>query len=495
MSLDLCASSCASPLFGVFHTDCFCGHTLGTSDGKSVESSCNIACPGNKHQSCGGKVKLARRDNVPAGVLLSVYEREVDRPTTAHKVVTNTRVITITSCPPVVTNCPIGKKSTKTMTATVPYDRGLEEWQSKKVTCYGDYCVSESHCDKCEQTRVVFNGIKYVCEASPDSNSNWHRLVQCKDNKCRFSKCQGNACNQKIVCFDGQCTPEACYGDECRKKLVCNNGECSHKTCSGDDCHKMWVCNDGKCIAQPACTGDCAAPAPAPVKPAPHVSTPASHGTPISAQPGTHDHSEKSWDTPGSHGGDEHVKIPGHATGGATPNANVGIPSEEGGSGRRPVHAEPGSEGTPAKTNYNPDVAHDVMVPGNPGEPGTSRVPTHKEDVTKPGNRVPTHKEDVAKPSTGRIPTHEEDVSKPSNKASKPVNASQNEQQTGSDNKKGGSDNKGEPSNPDNKGVLPTQGNPAGKPKKTSPIIVAGSNKGVVSFTMLAAAVGLALIM
>ncbi|KAK8927172.1 hypothetical protein VCV18_003640 [Metarhizium anisopliae] len=249
MSLDLCASSCPSPFFGVYDTDCYCGQRIEPSDGKVSSTQCDMPCPGNKNQVCGGKARLARRGDVPAGVLLSVYERKNERPTAALKVVTSTQVITVTSCPPVVTDCPVGQTTTKTWIATVTPRPGPEEWHNKVVTCYGDYCVSGHGCDECQHTRVVFDGVRYQCEASPESSP--HRLVHCKDDECRYSKCRGDRCNQKVVCWDGQCTPAACYGDECDKKLVCSNGHCEHQACHGEDCHKMWPGNGGSASHEP----------------------------------------------------------------------------------------------------------------------------------------------------------------------------------------------------------------------------------------------------
>ncbi|EFY91758.1 hypothetical protein MAC_02043 [Metarhizium acridum CQMa 102] len=466
MSLDLCASSCPSSLFGVYDTDCYCGQRIEPSDSKVNDAQCDKVCPGNKGQICGGKLGLGRRGEVPADQLLSVYGRRNDSPTTALKVVTSTQVITITSCPPVVTDCPIGQKTTKTWTATVaaPPQQGPEEWHKKVMTCYGDYCVSGHDCDECQHTRVVFDGVRYQCETAPDSNS--HRLVHCKDDECKYSKCHGDRCNQKVVCWDGQCTPEACYGDECNKKLVCNNGHCEHQPCHGEDCHKMWVCNHGECTAQPGCTGDCVAPPP--VKPAPGAS-PSSGPSSGSGSPGSS--RPKGSGSPGS-----------GSTGSGSPGLGSPVWSDSG---------KPGSSGNSGK-------------PGDSGSPGNKAGTGHVEGPGKAGNGgSASHKEEPNKPGNSGAADHNDRLGEPGNKAD-----AGHDQGPGTSGQKGGSGNvgssgnvessgnKGNPASPSNSG---SKNRPAGvktaaQPKNTSPV-VAGSSKSAVAFHILAAALGLALMM
>lgn len=321
-------------------------------------------------QFCGGPLKpgLSRRDDIPADVLLSIYERENGPPTTTSKVITSTKVITITSCPPEVTRCPVGSKSTKTYTTTISHNSGWEwEWHKKKVTCYGDYCVSGYHCDECERQRVVYHEGSYKCEASSDPN--WHRLVHCHGDQCNYSKCHGEQCNRKIVCWDGQCTSEACYGDECKKKLVCQDGKCEHQTCKGDDCHKMWVCKDGKCTVQPGCTGDCVAPSP--VKPTPGGENSGSSGWADGSKSGYQSGSEYQnggYENKGSSGGSYD-------------------PGNKGSSGAY----DPGNKGESGHSgNKGSSGAYDPGNKGESGQSGTNGGPPAKVDTgSNPKNTAP----------------------------------------------------------------------------------------------------------
>ncbi|OAQ67263.1 WSC domain-containing protein [Pochonia chlamydosporia 170] len=363
MSLDLCASSCDSPLFGVFNNDCFCGQRLDGSDFRVDERKCDIICPGNMRQRCGGldRPGLRPRDDIPADWLLSIYERRGGNPTTTSKVITSTKVITITSCPPAVTDCPIGHKITKTWTATVPWSHGWEwEWHKKKVTCYGDYCVSGYHCDECERHRVVYDGGSYQCEASSDPN--WHRMVHCDGGKCYYSKCHGDGCNKKVVCWDGQCTSEVCYGDECKKKLVCHDGRCEHQSCHGDDCHKKWVCKDGKCTVDPGCTGDCMAPPPG-KKIVPGGSSSGSSGWSDPGKSGSHGWSDKGksgsqgWSDPGKPGsGSSGWSDPGKS--GSSGWSDPGKHGQDGDSGNRGGKGGSGNQGEYGHDGHKPGPAH-----------------------------------------------------------------------------------------------------------------------------------------
>ncbi|KID98495.1 WSC domain containing protein, partial [Metarhizium majus ARSEF 297] len=480
MSLDLCASSCPSPFFGVYETDCYCGQRIEPSDGKVSNAQCDKPCPGNKNQVCGGgKARLARRGDVPAGLLLSVYERKNDRPTAALKVVTSTQVITITSCPPVVTDCPVGQTTTKTWIATVTPQPGPEEWHNKVVTCYGDYCVSGHDCDECQHTRVVFDGVRYQCEASPDSKP--HRLVHCKDDACRYSKCRGDRCNQKVVCWDGQCTPAACYGDECDKKLVCSNGHCEHQACHGEDCHKMWVCDDGHCTAQPGCTGDCVAPPP--VKPAPGASPssgspgsgPNGSGSPSSGSPGSGSPSSGS---PGS--GSKGSGSPSSGSPGSGPNGS-GLPS-----------SGPSGSASPGSASGKPENHGNSKKPADSGSPGNKAGTGHVEGPGKPGNGgSASHEPEPDKSGHNGAAGHNEHPAKPGNKAD-----AGHDQGPGESGNKAGSGNKPSPAGPSPSGdkQRPAGVKSATHPKNTSPV-VAGSTKRAVGFHILAAAVGLALMM
>ncbi|KAE8446617.1 hypothetical protein EG329_011810 [Mollisiaceae sp. DMI_Dod_QoI] len=89
MSVDLCLSECGASgelYAGLFSTDCYCASTLdGGSGGQITTGVCDIPCPGNPSQSCGGSTgssgKLRRR--IAAGILLDVYENNAATTTTS----------------------------------------------------------------------------------------------------------------------------------------------------------------------------------------------------------------------------------------------------------------------------------------------------------------------------------------------------------------------------------------------------------------------------
>ncbi|KFG86409.1 WSC domain containing protein [Metarhizium anisopliae] len=460
MSLDLCASSCPSPFFGVYDTDCYCGQRIEPSDGKVSSAQCDTPCPGNKNQVCGGKARLARRGDVPAGLLLSVYERKNERPTAALKVVTSTQVITVTSCPPVVTDCPVGQTTTKTWIATVTPRPGPEEWHNKVVTCYGDYCVSGPGCDECQHTRVVFDGVRYQCEVSPESSP--HRLVHCKDDKCRYSKCRGDRCNQKVVCWDGQCTPAACYGDECDKKLVCSNGHSCSRYLA--ELRFTWLWSKWFWLAKLRLPGSGS----------PSSGSPGSgskgSGSPSSGSPGS-----------GSKGsGSPSSGSPGSGSNGSgSPSSG---PSGSGsGSGKPENH---GNSGKPADSGSPGNKAGTGHVEG-PGKPGNGGSASHGPEPDKSGhNGAAGHNEHPAKPGNKADAGHDQGPGESGNKG------------LGGSGDKASSGNKPSSAGPSPSGdkQRPAGVKSATPPKNTSPV-VAGSTKRAVGFHVLAAAVGLALMM
>ncbi|KAH7198960.1 uncharacterized protein B0J16DRAFT_331421 [Fusarium flagelliforme] len=83
MTQELCGENCAakgSPLFGTNRGTCYCGDELddATTD-REDDDQCDIPCPGDDEQRCGGDTsparlgRLARRQNVAANILLIIY--------------------------------------------------------------------------------------------------------------------------------------------------------------------------------------------------------------------------------------------------------------------------------------------------------------------------------------------------------------------------------------------------------------------------------------
>jgi len=60
MTLDKCAAYCSKyAFFGVeYGQECFCGNALLNNSRNQSASSCNVACPGNATELCGGGNRL-----------------------------------------------------------------------------------------------------------------------------------------------------------------------------------------------------------------------------------------------------------------------------------------------------------------------------------------------------------------------------------------------------------------------------------------------------
>ncbi|KAF5559104.1 hypothetical protein FPHYL_7142 [Fusarium phyllophilum] len=78
MDLDQCSTLCQGrAYFGVYDTDCYCGDEIDGEETARVElDSCDIECPGDVSQICGGDAqrrRMHRRQTIPSERLLTVY--------------------------------------------------------------------------------------------------------------------------------------------------------------------------------------------------------------------------------------------------------------------------------------------------------------------------------------------------------------------------------------------------------------------------------------
>ncbi|KAK2602006.1 hypothetical protein QQS21_004432 [Conoideocrella luteorostrata] len=272
MSLDMCAASCPGKFMGVNGKDCICGEDIEAAMVMQVDRMiCNSPCPGNKAQSCGSAPAMQRRQAVPAGSAVSMYERNGDDASaatggeTVTSTVTSTEVATVTSCAPSVTDCPVGSQTTKVWTQPTTVCKkpeGWNEWHKKKIVCYGDHCAHEVPCETGDQKhRVICEGKK--CRTEVTTTEEWNKLIICEGNNCKYAECKGVECNQKkIVCFNGKCTYSKCIGDECRKNVVCKGDKCQYEKCNGADCNKKVICdvNGQNCNTAPPPPGPPAPP-------------------------------------------------------------------------------------------------------------------------------------------------------------------------------------------------------------------------------------------
>ncbi|KAK0383835.1 hypothetical protein NLU13_9746 [Sarocladium strictum] len=223
MDLDFCAASCDTKYMGVQDTDCYCGTDIEEAQSTRVDlNSCDIDCPGNPEQKCGGVLLLGKRQNVPSNVLLTIYVREGEPDTTTTVTETSTSTGTITSCPPEVTDCPIGSKTIAIQTITSTFcPEPTPDY--KKIVCYGDECFAEHTCDSCSSHRVVCrDGHCWVENCDTDDHN---RLVICEGDKCEYATGQ----HGKVVCYGETCDIQECY-DDCKEKVI------NHEVCVGPKC-------------------------------------------------------------------------------------------------------------------------------------------------------------------------------------------------------------------------------------------------------------------
>jgi len=81
MTVDRCTASCGSYAFaGTFNTMCFCANTLDNATGLVDVGRCDIPCPGNAAQACGGSAQPQLKRQASNQILLSVYANEALQP-------------------------------------------------------------------------------------------------------------------------------------------------------------------------------------------------------------------------------------------------------------------------------------------------------------------------------------------------------------------------------------------------------------------------------
>lgn len=224
MTLQFCGAMCDTKYFGVEGRDCYCGTDLNEEESSRVDlNKCNQKCPGNPKERCGGMTELMRRQNVPANILLSVYERRGDdnNDATITRTITSTKVETITSCAATVTDCHIGSLTTHVLPiiTTCP---NVPDYKS--IVCYGDECFAVEECDVCAKHRVVCrDGHCFVENCDTDD---YNRLVICEGETCEYATGQKG----KVACYDGSCEILECTGVDCEEKII------NREVCTGPSC-------------------------------------------------------------------------------------------------------------------------------------------------------------------------------------------------------------------------------------------------------------------
>lgn len=200
MDLEMCTSYCGNQTFaGVYDGDCYCGSQVdGALTERVPTGQCDVPCPGDDTENCGGireGATLARRQAaVPNTILLTVYIN-INLPAT-------TVTATVTAVTTIVSTASAGDVVTIT-SAVAP--------SSTTIICVGGYCGF--------WTFVAFPGadcsgeLVYVIETCSCAGG-WTYQPKI----CTGDSCVGITVYKPVECTDttttvGVCAPAAC--DSC----------------------------------------------------------------------------------------------------------------------------------------------------------------------------------------------------------------------------------------------------------------------------------------
>ncbi|KAF5594047.1 uncharacterized protein FSUBG_9620 [Fusarium subglutinans] len=324
MDLDQCSTLCQGrAYFGVYDTDCYCGDEIDGEDTTRVElDSCDIECPGDVSQFCGGdsqRRRMHRRQTISSDRLLTVYVSAGGQ----TDVVTDEVTRTVTDQSTFVT----------TFATTVA---GPVTTATERVV----YIFVEAECGACNREWVY---IPEVCD------------------------CQGGF----------QYVPHFCFGGSCSGKTVYKSQEChdwwNHKDfyvpadceeCSGGEIiYKPWENSWGtpeNCKPEeiPACEGHRCPPVYPTNNKGQNGGGGSDHGG--SSKPGMHHGGSDS----GSNGGSSYG---GHSKGSDDNGSKGDVPGCTGDECTGPYDGESGSK---------PNGSHESSGGDTHGEPAPGSKPT-----------------------------------------------------------------------------------------------------------------------
>jgi len=260
MDLELCASQCEGrSYFGVHDENCYCGDEINDDDTTRVNTDeCDIECPGDDSEFCGGNLLLSRRnqisrrqDAIPNTFLLTVYVSVGGADVTLTDIITATETdqSTITT---VFTTTITGPSTTETQTITAIYE------------CFNGQCYPETG----KNGHIVYIFKPYPGEECDGQTVYISEPCSCKGGSQYVPKyCSDNSCHGLTVY-----KPEECHNwynyDTCYTPAdcdVCENGEIVYKpfenswgTPDHPNVVEIPTCHSSGCPNQPGCTGpDC----------------------------------------------------------------------------------------------------------------------------------------------------------------------------------------------------------------------------------------------
>ncbi|KAF5562241.1 hypothetical protein FPHYL_5768 [Fusarium phyllophilum] len=238
MDLNLCASLCEGRAhFGVHDTACYCGDVYDFDSTVFYNlDQCDIECPGDKTQFCGGEVgnKLRARQAVASNILLTLYARAeavVSLTESVTQTVTNQETIVTT-----FTTVASGESiATEVVTATLVCVEGkCHSSSSNNVAVYIFVEINGSGCDGqwvyiSEPCPGGQQYIPHLCSAGRCASLNVYKPQQCPDwynYKSFFVPSDCTTCAQGKISYQPW---EKSWGtpDNCNNQVpTCDTFEC-----------------------------------------------------------------------------------------------------------------------------------------------------------------------------------------------------------------------------------------------------------------------------
>ncbi|RBR18066.1 hypothetical protein FVER53590_04312 [Fusarium verticillioides] len=232
MDLDQCSTLCQGrAYFGVYDTDCYCGDEIdGEETARTELDSCDIECPGDVTQFCGGDAqrrRMHRRQTIPSDRLLTVYVAAGGQ----TEIVTDEVTRTITDQSTFITTI----ATTVAGPATTATERVVYIFvEADCGACNGQWVYIPEVCD----CQGGFQYVPYFCFGGSCSGKTVYKSEECHDwwnHKDFFIPADCEECSGGEIIYKPwenswgtpeNCKPEeipACEGHRCPAVYPSNN--------------------------------------------------------------------------------------------------------------------------------------------------------------------------------------------------------------------------------------------------------------------------------
>ncbi|TLS29655.1 hypothetical protein PpBr36_00275 [Pyricularia pennisetigena] len=185
MDLNVCVTVCKDRLYsGAYKNQCYCGDELDDSDVSVVgEAACDLTCPGNPSQNCGGDLDTTEKlrvRQVTAGILLSLYKRDIVDGSSPSLAPTVTGTGTLSA--------PLPSQTAGGVTINninnIDIDINIILVPFAGVDCLGQLVYIKS-CDICKAGEMVSWAPKRCANADDCAGMKVYKPEQCSDNNGR----------------------------------------------------------------------------------------------------------------------------------------------------------------------------------------------------------------------------------------------------------------------------------------------------------------------